>query len=208
MRKWLFLILLVLSAGAFAAPPDGHQIAELLREKGLKVGSIKLHMVQERFSPDGRKVRMEGIIWIMRPDRFRMDVLPPYESITILKGDQMLIYFPQEKVAQRVNVTKDPTLLRWVQFLREPWQVVQERTKVVKEEGKEIVLEIDTRDFPELDGVILWIDPELGFPVKIELEERGGDRAVITYSGVELGAQFPDDLFDLKLPPDVEITEF
>lgn len=151
---------------------------------------------------------MEGDIWIMRPDRFRMDILPPYESITLLNGDQMLIYFPKEKVAQRVNVKKDPSLVRWVQFLRQPWQVVKERARVLDEKGKEIVLEIDTRDFPELERAVLWIDRELGLPIKIELDERGGDKAVITYSDIQLDAQFPKDLFDLKLPPDVEITDF
>lgn len=167
-----------------------------------------LHMIQERESPNGQRVRMEGVIWIRRPDRFRMDVYPPYESITVLKGDEMLIYFPQEKVAQRVNVSRDPSLLRWVQFLKEPWEVVKEKGKVIGEEGREIVLEIDTGDFPELDRVILWIDRDIWFPRKMELEERGGEKAIITYSEIELGAEFTDNVFDLKLPRDVQVTDF
>lgn len=165
-------------------------------------------MVQERESPDGQRVRMEGVLWIMRPDRFRMDVYPPHESITVLKGDEMLIYFPPEKLAQRVNLSRDPSLLRWVQFLREPWEVVKDKGKVIGEEGKEIVLEIDTGDFPELDKVILWIDREIWFPRRIEIKETGGERAVITYSEIELGAKFSNDVFDIKLPPDVQVTDF
>lgn len=206
-RSFLFLLFpLWIVATVQALTVD--ELANRLRERGLAVNRVKVHMVHERSSVQGEKVRMEGIIWIERPDRFRMDVFPPHESITVLKGDQMLIYFPEEKVAQRVDISKDPSLMRWVRFLQEPWEVVKQKGRIEGVEGGLLVVEIDTKDFEELQRVRLWIDQRLWFLKRIEMVERGGEKSTIFYSQIEINPPFPEDIFELRLPPDVQITEF
>ena len=206
-RSFLFLFF-VLWVVTTAQALTVEELAYRLRERGLAVNRVKVHMVHERSSVQGEKVRMEGIIWIERPDRFRMDVFPPHESITVLKGDQMLIYFPEEKVAQRVDISKDPSLLRWVKFLQEPWEVVKQKGRIEGVEGGLLVVEIDTKDFQELERVRLWIDQRLWFPKRIEMVERGGEKSTIFYSQIEINPPLPEDIFELHLPPDVQITEF
>jgi outer membrane lipoprotein-sorting protein len=68
-------------------------------------------------------------------------------------------------------------------------------------------VEIDPKDLPELESLRIWVDQSLWFPTKIEMKEKNGEVSLITYSKVEFGASFGDDLFDLKFPPDVQVTE-
>ncbi len=185
------------------------EVVSHLKEAQTRIQGLKAQLLQERRPPGGATpVVMDGVIWIRKPDRLRMDIFPPHESITVLRGDELLIYFPEEKVAQKVRLSKDPTLARWLKFLQAPVEEIERHGEVEEVIGGKIVIRIEPSDeFDQFKSIRLWIDQKLWLPVKIELEEKTGEHTVITYSGIEVNPTFPEGIFDLKLPQDVEVTE-
>lgn len=185
------------------------EVVNHLKAAQEEVKGIKARLLQERRSPGkGAPVVMDGVIWIKRPDRLRMDIFPPHESITVLKGDELLIYFPEEKVAQKVSLSKDPLLARWLRFLQTPVKEIEQRGEVEAVAEGKIVVRIEPGDeFDHFRAIKLWIDQKLWLPVRIELEERTGEHTTVTYSAVEINPTFPEGVFDLRLPSDVEVTE-
>lgn len=206
MKRWYFIFVFLLFP-AFLYALSVEEVAEKLEQKVLSSGKIYIQIENTRFLPKGEKIQMKGLIWLKMPDKFRMDIFPPYQSITLLKGKQLLIYFPQDKVLQVVTLSKDPKLSQWLNFLQKPWEEIKRRGVIRDVEKEGILVEIDPKDLPELESLRIWVDQSLWFPTKIEMKEKNGEVSLITYSKVEFGASFGDDLFDLKFPPDVQVTE-
>lgn len=179
-----------------------------LKEEGQKVQRLKMQFLQERRSPTGKLTKLQGTIWLERPNGFRMEVLPPYESITVIKSDELWMYFPKEKMAQRVKLSKDPTLARWVKFLQEPWEEIRKKGVLEGREGDRFVIKIDaSSDFEELSFIKVWVDQKLWLPVKVFMKEKTGEEATILYSKFELNPNFAPGLFELELPADVQVTD-
>jgi len=206
MKKWILVwVFLLFPALVYALSVE--EVADKLEQKVLSSGKIHIQMENTRFLLRGEKVQMKGLIWLQMPDKFRMDIFPPHQSITLLKGKQLLIYFPQDKVLQVVMLSKDPKLSQWLNFLQKPWEEIKRRGVIRSVEKEGILVEIDSKDLPELESLRLWIDQNLWFPTKIEMKEKTGELSVINYLKVEFGASFGVDMFELKLPPDVQVTE-
>jgi len=205
VRRWVFLFLTIpLLAKAY----NLDEIVLRLKEEGRKVQRLKMQFFQERRSPNGKVSKLQGTIWLERPNGFRMEVLPPYESITVIKSDELWIYFPKEKMVQRVKLSKDPTLARWVNFLQEPWEEIRKKGTLEGKEGNRFVIRIETSsDFEDLSFIRVWVDEKLWLPVKVFMKEKSGEEATIMYSKFELNPDFPPTLFDLNLPADVQVTE-
>lgn len=180
-----------------------------LKDAQQRIQGLKAHLLQERYTGgESAPVVMEGIIWIKRPDKFRMDIFPPHESITVLEGGQLLIYFPEERVVQRVDLSKDPALARWLQFLQDPLEEVSKRGKIEgTEEGKVIIGLNPSGWFDQFRRIRLWIDEGLWLPVRIEVVDNSGEVTITSYSAIEVNPPLPDEIFQLEFPPDVEVVE-
>lgn len=184
------------------------EIVLRLNEEGNKVQRLKMQFFQERRSPNGKVTKLQGTIWLKRPNGFRMEVLPPYESITVIKSDELWMYFPKEKMAQKVKLSKDPTLARWVKFLQEPWEEIKKKGTLEGKEGDRFVIKIDaSSDFEDLSFIRVWVDQQLWLPVKVFMKEKTGEEVTIFYSKFELNPDFAPNLFQLDLPADVQVTE-
>ena len=210
MKRALFLMALVFSSFALQAKAlTLEEVVLHLKDAQQRVQGLKAHLLQEKYTAgDSAPVVMEGIIWIKRPDKLRMDIFPPHESITVLEGQQLLIYFPEERVAQRVDLSKDPALARWLQFLQDPLEEVSKRGEIEgTKEGKVIVGLNPSGQFDQFRRIRLWIDEGLWLPVRIEVVEKSGDVTITSYSSIEVNPAFSEDVFQLELPSDVEVVE-
>ena len=206
MKKWYFILLFLLFPAVLYAL-SVEEVAERLEQKVLSSRKIYIQMKNIRILPKGEKIEMKGLIWLQMPDKFRMDIFPPHQSITLLKGKQLLIYFPQDKVLQVVMLSKDPKLSQWLNFFQKPWEEIKRRGVIRSVDKEGILVEMDPKDLPELESLRIWIDQNLWFPTKIEIKEKNGEVSIINYLEVKFGASFEEDLFELKLPPDVQVTE-
>jgi outer membrane lipoprotein-sorting protein len=149
-----------------------------------------------------------GKMRLKRPDRIWVEMYPPYPTVTVLNKGVLLIYFPDEKVAQRYQVAGNPALAKWLLFFQNPIETLGKRIWLQEEKAGEVVLSIDpVEDLAIFQKIRLTIDTSNWLPKSVEMVEKNGDCTTINYNNIEINSGITDDSFKLRLPSDVEIIE-
>jgi outer membrane lipoprotein-sorting protein len=170
------------------------------------------------FSADIRQVKVStlsqapvvsrGRMRFKRPDRLWMEIEPPYPTITVLNKGVLLIYFPDEKIAQRYQVAGNPDLAKWLLFFQNPIDTLGKRIWLQEKKAGEVVLGIDpAEDLAIFQKIRISIDTANWLPKSVEMVEKGGDRTTINYDNVKVNSGISDDSFEFRLPAGVEIIE-
>jgi outer membrane lipoprotein-sorting protein len=210
----VFLLFLFLAFGvAFSlGQDDRNEVAPILEQ--LKKAQESL----EDFTADIRQVKISslftepvishGKMRLKRPDRIWLEMYPPYPNITVLNKGVLLIYFPEEKLAQRYDVTGNPVLAKWLLFFQNPIETLGKNIWLQDEKVGEVVLGIDpAEDLATFQEIRITIDIADWMPKRLELVEKNGDRTTIFYENLRLNIGISDSSFQLHLPSDVEIIE-
>ena len=218
MKKGLFsLIFLLLISAIFVgtsswAQQGSNDVALILEQ--LKKAQESL----EDFTADIKQVKTSplftepvvsyGKMRLKRPNQIWVEMYPPYPNITVLNKGVLLIYFPDEKLAQRYDVAGNPVLAKWLLFFQNPIETLGKNIRLLGEKEGEVVLGIDpAEDLAAFQGIKIAIDTANWMPKRLELVEKNGDRTTINYDNVKINVGIPDSAFQLRLPPDVEIIE-
>ena len=218
MKKGLiFLLSLLLLFVAFGgtsswAQDERNDIAPILEQIKTAQESMK------DFTADIKQVKIsslftepvisQGKMRLKRPDKIWVEMYPPYPSITVLHQGVLLYYFPEEKVAQRYDVTGNPILAKWLLFFQNPIETLGKNIQLLEERAGEAVLSIDpAEDLAAFQEIKITIDTINWMPKRLELVEKNGDRTTINYENLRLNIGISDSSFQLSLPPDVDIIE-
>ncbi len=218
MRKNIssLLFFLLFSVAFLGTPCWGQQgsndVAPILEQ--LKKAQESL----EDFTADIKQVKMSslftepvishGKMRLKRPNQIWMEMYPPYPNITVLNKGVLLIYFPDERVAQRYDVAGNPVLAKWLLFFQNPIETLGKNIQLLEKRAGEAVLGIDpAEDLAVSQEIRITIDTANWMPKRLELVEKNGDRTTINYDNVRINVGISDSSFQLRLPPDVEIIE-
>jgi outer membrane lipoprotein-sorting protein len=218
VRKGVFSIffLLLLSVVSLGTPSqaqqEGKDLAPLLEQIKKAQDAI------EDFTADINQVKVaslskepavsRGRMRFKRPDQIWVEMYPPYPSITVLNKGVLLIYFPDEKVAQRYQVAGNPALTKWLLFFQNPIETLGKKIWLQEEKAGEVVLGITPKeDLAIFQKIRISIDTSNWLPKSVELVEKNSDRTTINYYNIKTNTGIPDDSFKLRLPHDVEIIE-
>jgi outer membrane lipoprotein-sorting protein len=149
-----------------------------------------------------------GRMRFKRPNQIWVEMYPPYPNVTVLNKGVLLIYFPDEKVAQRYQVAGNPALAKWLLFFQNPIETLGKKIWLQEEKTGEAVLGIDpAEELAIFQEIRISIDTSLWMPKSVELVEKNGDRTTINYYNIRINSGIPDSSFKLRLPSDVEIIE-
>ena len=149
-----------------------------------------------------------GKMRFKRPDRIWVEMYPPYPTVTVLNKGVLLIYFPDEKIAQRYQVAGNPALAKWLLFFQNPIDTLGKRIWLQEERPGEVILGIDpAEDLAIFQKIRISIDTSNWLPRSVEMVEKGGNRTTFNYDNVKVNSGILDDSFTLRLPADVEIIE-
>jgi outer membrane lipoprotein-sorting protein len=194
------------------AQHESNDVTPILEQ--LKKAQVSL----EDFTADIKQVKMSslftepvvshGKMRLKRPDQIWMEMYPPYPNITVLNKGVLLIYFPDERVAQRYDVAGNPALAKWLLFFQNPIETLGKNIWLQEEKAGEAVLGIDpAEDLAAFQEIRITIDTANWMPKRLELVEKNGDRTTINYDNVRINVGISDSSFQLRLPPDVDIIE-
>jgi outer membrane lipoprotein-sorting protein len=207
---------LLLSVVSLATPPLAQQgsndVAPILKQ--LKKAQESL----EDFTADIKQVKMsslftepvvsQGKMRLKRSNKIWVEMYPPYPNVTVLNEGVLLIYFPDELVAQRYDVVGNPVLAKWLLFFQSPIETLGKNIQLLEEKVEEAVLGIDpAEDLAAFQEIRITIDKTNWMPKQLELMEKNGDRTTINYNNVRINVGLSDSSFQLSLPPDVDIIE-
>jgi outer membrane lipoprotein-sorting protein len=208
-----FVFLSVVSLGTPSwAQQESKNIAPILEQ--LKKAQESL----EDFTADIKQVKISslftepvishGKMRLKRPNQIWVEMYPPYPNIMVLDKGVLLIYFPDERVAQRYQVAGNPVLAKWLLFFQNPIETLGQEIWLQEERVGEVVLGIDpAEDLAIFQEIRIAVDTANWMPKRLELMEKNGDSTTINYLNVKRNVGIADSSFRLHLPPDVEIIE-
>ena len=205
----LLLFSLVIPSWAQKTNKDVAPILEQLKKAQDALQDFTADINQVKVSSLSKTpVVSHGKMRFKRPDRIWVEMYPPYPTVTVLNKGVLLIYFPDEKVAQRYQVAGNPTLAKWLLFFQNPIDTLGKRIWLQEERAGEVVLGIDpAEDLAIFKKIRIAIDTSNWLPRSVEMVEKGGDCTTINYDNIRINVGIPDDSFKLRLPADVEIIE-
>jgi outer membrane lipoprotein carrier protein len=216
MRKGtatLFFLLVFIYIGAPSwAQQESKDVAHIVEQ--LK----KAQEALQDFTADIKQVKIsslftepvvsQGRMRFKRPDKLWEEMYPPYPTVKVLNEGVFLIYFPDERVAQRYDLTGNPALAKWLLFFQNPIATLGKKIWLQEKKEDEVVLGIDpAEDLAVFQEIRISIDTSNWMPKRLELMEKSGDRTITNYLNVRKNVGIPDSSFQLRLPPDVEIIE-
>lgn len=180
----LLFALLMLTAALQAearslTPVEG---LEALRRSFGTMQDFTADLTQEKqLSIMKKKLVMQGQIRFKKPDRFYMELVPPYSSKVLLKDTVLLQRLGNQGELQRIVLPPEQGLSSWFATLAKPITAVPEGMEVRADQtGSQTSVTIRPAKGGQLKEVTVVLYDD-GTVRKLVLEERGGDKTVMTF---------------------------
>jgi outer membrane lipoprotein carrier protein len=216
MRKaFLLLFLLASFANSVKAQPlsptDVKTLLERIREKRAAAPSMqadfqeqrKIHLLDEPINSSGK-------IWFQAPNKFRVERKGNAPSITVSDGQQLWIYYPNFKSAERYSLAKRSPLDAAISAITTALNLenVEHTFRITGEKSeKGYDLELTPRN-PSMKRIfqklLLHLSNDL-FAERTDMLQANGDRTVTTYENTGHAAIAPSQ-FEFTPPAGTEVS--
>lgn len=201
--------------GQEVSPADKQKIFEKLHELSKGTFAIIATVNQEKqLVMLKEKILVDGTVTMQKPNMFRWEMVRPAKSITVIDGEEMTVYTPESKEAQVYSLS-DNTMARTTMkfFSTTMWGSTTEMekrfaVKTFRKDG-EIVLKLTPLSKmvgKYLSSIIIYYDGDTGLPHGFEMTTPKSDKTVTRLSNIKINPEIKPDIFKLKLPEDVWVT--
>ncbi len=204
----VFLLLIPLPVEG-AAPMSADEVARRLKEIQGKTRDFSADLYQEKkVSLLKEKIVSRGRIRFKKPDKVSIEFFHPEPSEMVFDGKTVLLYYREEKVAERYSFLSHPVAERYLLFLKDPFQEKLAEWKILEEGDSFLVMEIipKVKD-PLFVKTRLRVSKKDWMVVGMDMVEKNGDTTSIRYSNMKVNTGLTDSDFEIHLPKDVKITD-
>jgi len=212
MKRGILAILFFLSfplQGVWAQPVGTDEVIQRLREVREKTRDFSADLLQEKkVSMLKEKILSRGRIRYKYPDKVSIEFFEPTASQMVFDGKTLILYYREEKAAERYQAQSSPMVEKYLLFSQDPFQEKLAAWKLVEDRDSSLVMEILPRgeDLPFVKARF-WISKEDWMVTGMELVEENGDATLLRYSNIRLNTGLTDSDFELRLPGDVKVTD-
>ena len=211
--RTLFLLSSVVVFAAWAAVADTPEEAALKIEAKLRsIKALQSDYEHLYYSMNvSEPLAEKGRLYFQRPDRMRWDSREPEEQTFLSKGGTYLFYIPGEKQLIRSRVSKEGfeseilALFSGSMNFRESYLI--EAASFPTDSAGVIQLKLTPRKEGEFTYILLEADSKSQLIQKAIFFDWAGNKQEFRFSRIKVDPRFPQDLFDLKAPPDTEVIE-
>lgn len=204
------MISLFLTCASIKAQPlTSNEVVKRIKESREKIRDFSADLLQEKkLSLLKEKVVSKGRVRFKMPDKIFIEFFHPEASQMVYDGKTFLLYFKEEKIAERYQVQGNPMVERFLLFSRDPFQEKLAQWSIVEEREPFLVLEI----LPKVKDSLftktrMWISKKDWMITGMELVEKNGDTTIFRYSNIKVNTGLLDSDFQIQLPKGVKITE-
>ena len=185
------------------------EVVQHLREAREQTKDFSADLLQEKkISLLKEKVVSKGRIRFKKPDHFFIEFFHPESSQMAFDGKTLLLYFKEEKMAERYRVQGNPMVEKYLLFSKDPFQEKLAEWKIVEDRESVLIMEILPRGKEAFFvKTRLWISKKDWMVVGMEMVERNGDTTSLRYLNIKMNTGLSDSDFQIHLPKDVKITE-
>lgn len=155
---------------------------EALRRSFSSLQDFTADLTQEKqLSIMKKKLVMQGQIRFKKPDRFYMELVPPYSSKVLLKDTVLQQRLGSQGELQRIVLPPEQGLSRWFATLAKPITAVPEGMEVRAEQtASQTSVTIRPAKGGQLKELTIVLQDD-GTVRRLVLEERAGDKTVMTF---------------------------
>jgi len=212
MKFWLFILVVLLLNPLpvkSAMPVGAEEVVKHLREIQEKTKDYSADLYQEKkLSLLKEKIVSRGRIRFKKPDKVSIEFFHPESSQMVFDGKTAILYYKEEKLAERYALRSNPIAERYLLFSKDPFQEKLAAWKILEDRESFLVMEI----IPKVKGPLfvktrLRISKKDWMVLGMEMIEKNGDTTSIRYSNVKVNTGLTDSDFEIYLPKDVKITE-
>lgn len=200
MKQFLVIVsILLLPMQLEARPLTPLEGLEKLRQSFAGIHDFTADITQEKqLSIMKKKLIMQGVIRFRKPDRFFMELAPPYSGKVLLKDTVLEQRLGTQGERQRIVLPSGQGLSRWFSMLAKPVTAVPEGMEVQAEQAgvltSVVIRPAKGGQLKELT-VVLQDD---GTVRKLVLVERAGDRTVMTFRKTRKNIGLTDADFQME----------
>jgi len=212
MKFWLLILISLLLAPTpiMGAQQMGvNQVVQRLKETREKIKDFSADLLQEKkVFLLKEKVVSRGKIRFKKPDHFFIEFFHPESSQMVFDGRTFLLYFKEEKMAERYQVQANPIVEKYLLFSKDPFQEKLATWKIVEDHESFLVIEI----LPKGEEALfiktrLWVSKKDWMVTGMEMVERNGDTTLLRYSNTWVNTGLTDSDFQVHIPKGVKITD-
>src|SRR4030043_1647601 len=209
MKYWLLiLIFFILISLPFkgAAQMGAEEVVRHLREVQEKTKDFSADLYQEKkLSLLKEKIISRGRIRFKKPDKVSIEFFHPESSQMVFDGKIVLLYYKEEKMAERYALRSNPIAERHLLFSKDPFQEKLAGWKIIEDRESFLVIEI----IPKLKDPLfirtrLRVSKRDWMVIGMEMIEKNGDMTSIRYSNMRVNTGLTDSDFEIHLPEDVK----
>jgi len=196
----------------FCFPQTAEDVAFRLEKSLRSIQSLEAKFVHIYYSAVvSTPLNETGKLYFQKPDQMRWEYKDPENNIYLYEGDRFQFYFSEDNQLMKGSLSEESheteildiltgkkTLLEFYTVEFSPFPTDKPQNQQIKlipkqeEDDSFILLEIDNRR---------WLIQKAAF---IDWE---GNKTEFQFSQIQINTDLPKNIFELKLPPDVEIIE-
>jgi outer membrane lipoprotein carrier protein len=192
-----------------ATPMGAEEVVKRLREVQEKTKDFSADLHQEKkLSLMKEKIVSRGRIRFKKPDKVSIEFFHPESSQMVFDGKTVLLYYKEEKLAERYSLRSNPMAERYLLFSKDPFQEKLAEWRILEDRESFLVMEIipKVKD-PLFVKTRLRVSKKDWMVIGMEMIEKNGDTTSIRYSNMKVNTGLTDSDFEIHLPKDVKITE-
>ena len=212
MKIWLLILvslLLIPLTAKGAAPISADEVVKRLKEVQAKTKDFSADIHQEKkLSLLKDKIVSRGRIRFKKPDNVSIEFFHPESSQMVFDGKTALLYYKEEKLAERYSLRSNPIAERYLLFSKDPFQEKLAEWKILEDRESFLVMEIipKVKD-PPFVKTRLRVSKKDWMVIGMDMVEKNGDTTSIRYSNMKLNTGLTESDFEIHLPKDVKIMD-
>jgi len=208
MKPIFYLLLFSLSSSSLTV----EDVALKTERKLNSIQSIQANFQQYYYpSSDSTPLKEKGEFYFKKPDLMKWEYKDPEEKIFLYKEGVFLFYFPEDNELFQSSLSKEQyeseilSLLSGKKRLTDHYSI--EFSPFPSENQKSWKLKLTPKEENEYIYILLEINEKTWLIQKAIFFDWAGSKSEFHFSQIKSNIRFPQNVFELKLPSDVEIIK-
>ncbi|UCC41711.1 MAG: outer membrane lipoprotein carrier protein LolA [Candidatus Aminicenantes bacterium] len=204
---WLVLLSLLY----FPSTPE--DVALKAEKKLHSLQSIQANFDQIYYSSSmSTPLREKGEFYFKKPELMKWAYSDPEEKYFLYKDGVFLWYVPEDKELIRGALSKDQheaeilSILSGQKRLSDAYII--EFSSFPSEKAEAWQLKLTSKEEGEYSYILLEIDKKTWLILRAIFFDWAGNKTEYKFTKIKTDVRFSKDMFELKVPPDVEIIEY
>ena len=211
LRILILFTLLILPAGTLFAETSEQQALDSIQRQYEKVSTFEADFTQRSYVKMMNQTQsIKGTVKIKKPGKMKWVYGAPDTQILISDGKNLWLYVPEEEQATKVPVESIYSSNTPALFLAGKGKLTRSfNVESVSQENQNILVTLVPKNEDQgLARLILHADKKNYQITGSTVYDKLGNKTEIRFSRIRINREIPEEQFQLKTPPGVEILDY